>query len=109
MQAWGPEGICVVLGNRAFGINALTAQPPCSSCCHAMFWPSVCPLPSIPAGGQGAGKLLLGGADPSLAAGPFVTTPLQPNRWRTDFITGEDVFVFWQFTPRYGRMRISVS
>jgi hypothetical protein len=51
------------------------------------------------AGGLGAGQLLLGGVDPSLASTPFISTPLQPNLWRTDFQTGRDIFVFWQFTP----------
>lgn len=46
------------------------------------------------------GELLLGGADPTRASGPFVTTPLQPNLWRTDFVTGPNSKVFWQFTPR---------
>jgi hypothetical protein len=61
--------------------------------------PCCCPDTPSP-GGLNVGTLLLGGADPALAAGPCATTPLQPNLWRTDFLTGQDVFVFWQFTPR---------
>jgi hypothetical protein len=42
----------------------------------------------------------MGGVDAPLAGAPaMVPTPLAPNLYRTDFATGKDKFVFWQFTP----------
>lgn len=69
-----------------------------------LYLPSTCLSIVASTGGITVGKLLLGGVDPALAAGPFISTPLQPNVWRSDFITGKNMFVFWQFTPK----RISI-
>jgi hypothetical protein len=47
------------------------------------------------------GGLHLGGLpNATQGSGPqFVTTPLMPNLYRTDFVTGSNSFVFWQFNP----------
>jgi hypothetical protein len=41
----------------------------------------------------------MGGVDAALGKGAFIPTPLAPNLWRTDFQTGKNRYVFWQFTP----------
>jgi hypothetical protein len=47
------------------------------------------------------GGLHLGGVPNTTQASrkQFVTTPLMPNLYRTDFATGNNSFVFWQFNP----------
>lgn len=99
---------CLALQALQYGIRApycqlkLTCQHCCCCRCKPAFTHMSMPPPSPQhvTGGLRVGQLLLGGADSSLAQGPFITTPLQPNLWRTDFTTGPDSKVFWQFNPR---------
>jgi hypothetical protein len=82
------------------------AQPQHASARRRRAARSTHPLPVQPrppppaAGGVGTGQILMGGVDATLIGGkPFIPTPLAPNLWRTDFKTGKDKYVFWQFTP----------